>query len=117
MDSETLDDLLAECRTFCGITWKDDQADKQLTSFIKSSDSRLKSIYGGDLSYDVEDEENPDVNALARDLLIHRVFYMREKGLDDFEDNFRAELNTLYRKGQVAQYLKKQKETESNSDA
>lgn len=118
LTDETLNSLLDECRAFCGITWTDEAGDEKMKTDIKSSAHRLEDIYGGTLTFDTDDTGDSGVNSLAHDLLIYRVFYIREKGLDDFEKNFNGQLLTLYRKGQVAQYVAKQAaESESESDA
>ena len=49
---------------------------------------------------------------LGHELLIARVFYAREKALDDFDSNFRGELLTLRNYGKVKQLMARKEESE-----
>lgn len=99
--------LLSESRAYLGITWEDKSTDTLLKAHIVSSARRLESVFGGDLNF-VDGEEAYD--SLAHELLISRVFYAREKALDDFDTNFRGELLTLRNFGKVKQKMDREKE-------
>ena len=98
LNEKQMETLLSECRAYLGITWTDTQTDEQLKMFIKTSAKRIEAIFGNDLDF-TEGEEAYD--HLAHELLLTRVFYLREKGIDDFEGNFRGELLTLRNYGLI----------------
>lgn len=104
IDENTMKKLLDSCKKFLGITWDDYGTDSMLKSYIRSSVSRLSAIYGFDIVLDTDSNEAGQADFLAHELLINRVFYMREKALDDFETNFRGELLTLTNLGKVRRY-------------
>lgn len=92
--------LLGKVKSFLNISWEDTDTDTRLSDFIVSSINRLDDIAGVELDY-VDDVSNANSTYqkmcyLARELLLNRVFYMNEKGLDDFEDNYRSEVTSLY---------------------
>lgn len=104
LTDESVARLLSDVKTYLNITWDDENKDKQLKLFIKTSAKRLESIYGYSLSFDIdnpEKEEYADAEQIAYDVLLARVFYMNEKALDDFEDNYKGELLTLRNHGKV----------------
>ena len=107
LTDESIERLLSDVKTYLNITWEDENKDKQLKLFIKSSAKRLESIYGYSLSFDVDnpkDEDYADAEQIAYDALLARVFYMNEKALDDFEDNYTGELLALRNHGKVRRY-------------
>lgn len=106
LSDKDIHELLNEERTYLGITWSDTATDEMLASFIRTSARRLETIYGGDLKFtQVEGEEMSKQNALAHDLLLARVFYQREKALDDFDTNYRGDLMSLRNYGKINQAL------------
>lgn len=98
INEKQMETLLSECRAYLGITWTDTQIDEQLKLFIKTSAKRLEAIFGDDLDFTDGEEA---YESLAHELLLNRVFYMREKAIDDFESNYQRELLTLRNYGKV----------------
>lgn len=111
----TMEKLLSACKEFLGITWSDYGTDSMLKSYIRSSATRLSAIYGYDIVLDTDSDEAGQADSLAHDLLLNRVFYMREKALDDFETNYRGDLLTLRNLGKVRGYEESHKETETEA--
>lgn len=105
--------LLEEEKAYLGITWKDETTDTLLRSYIKTSIKRLESIFGADLNF-IDGEEAYD--HLGHELLITRVFYAREKALDDFDSNFRGELLTLRNYGKVKQLMARKEGSEDANE-
>lgn len=102
LSDNDLNELLKEERTYLGITWQDSATDDMLKNFIRTSARRLETIYGGDLQFVLTgDEEMSKQDMLAHDLLLARVFYQREKALDDFDTNYRGELMALRNYGKI----------------
>ncbi len=101
--------LLKEEKAYLGITWQDDNTDALLKSYITTSAKRLENIFGGDIVF-VDGEEAYD--QLGHELLISRVFYLREKALDDFDTNYRGELLTLRNYGKVKQLIERKEDSE-----
>lgn len=101
--------LLGKIKSFLSITWDDDDTDDKILDFIVSSINRLDDVCGVELDYisDTDDEEESYDNNylklcyLGRDLLKNRVFYLNEKALDDFEENYKRELVALYLQGKI----------------
>lgn len=102
-------ELLKEARTYLGITWNDANTDEAIKHFITTSARRLESVFGGDLDF-VHGEEAYE--AIAHELLISRVFYAREKALDDFDSNFRGELLNLRNYGMIKQMKDRKEDAE-----
>ena len=101
--------LLGKIKSFLSITWDDENTDDKLFDFIVSSINRLDDICGSELDY-VSDVDSKNVKYdksylklcyLGRDLLKNRVFYLNEKALDDFEENYKRELVALYLQGKI----------------
>lgn len=111
LSGEELATLLKEAKTYLGITWDDEATEGQLMNYIKQSAARLEAVYGHTLLFV---EPVTDVDYLAKDLLLSRVFYSREKALDDFEGNYRGELLYLRNKGKAKTL---QDESEVSGDA
>lgn len=102
--------LLGKIKSFLSITWDDEDTDDKLTDFIVSSINRIDDICGVELDYVNDSDENEDEKYdksylnmcyLGRDLLKNRVFYLNEKALDDFEENYKRELVALYLQGKI----------------
>lgn len=99
--------LLNKIKSFLDITWTDTNTDNQLWDFALSSMNRLDEVAGIELDYLIDetntytDELFIKLSYLGKDLLFNRVFYLRQKGLDDFEKNYRSELVSLYTMGKV----------------
>lgn len=100
--------LLGKIKSFLSITWTDTDTDNEIWDMIVSSINRLDEIAGSELDYLITPEsETTDglynkMCYLGQELLKNRVFYQREKGLDDFEKNYRGEVVSLYTYGKVA---------------
>lgn len=113
LSDDELNKLLKEERTYLGITWEDQATDDMLKSFIRTSARRLETIYGGDLKFTLTSEEEMNKqDMLAHDLLLARVFYQREKALDDFDTNYRGDLMALRNYGKVNQALQENQNAE-----
>lgn len=97
--------LLRKIKSFLSITWDDSDTDNKILDFIVSSINRIDDICGVELDYvdDNEEYSKPYLKLcyLGRDLLKNRVFYLNEKALDDFEENYRSELVALYLQGKI----------------
>lgn len=104
--------LLGKIKSFLHITWEDDETDNEIWGDILTSINRIDEIAGADLDYLVsigchcKDESKKvkiynKMSYLGQDLLKNRVFYIREKGLDDFEKNYRSEVVSLYNYGRI----------------
>lgn len=100
-------ELLGKIKSFLSITWVDTKTDTELTDYMLRSINRIDEVAGAELDYlaTAEDaDEDPLYNkmsTLAQELLLNRVFYMKEKALDDFEANYNQELNSLYLMGRI----------------
>ena len=101
--------LLGKIKSFLNITWNIDSTEQeQLLDFIIGSIRRIDEIAGVELDY-LNDSSNDEAYSndylsmcyLGRELLRNRVFYLNEKGLDDFETNYRGEVTALYLMGKV----------------
>lgn len=115
ISDEIMSALLKEARAYLGITWMDEDGDVMLKRYIVTSAKRLERIYGYDLNFDESNEENTAADSLAHELLIARVFYLREKALDDFDSNFRGELLTLRNYGKIKTLMERQTEDSDNA--
>ena len=104
--------LLGKVKSFLSITWDDEETDDKIVDFIVSSINRLDDICGVELDYlnDTYDDDGETLSYdnsylklcyLGRDLLKNRVFYLNEKALDDFEENYKRELVALYLQGRI----------------
>jgi len=98
--------LLGKIKSFLSITWTDQNTDNALWDYAVSSIYELDNIAGEELDYlyeSIQSSSNTYVSmcAIGRDLLLNRVFYLREKALDDFAKNYRGELNHLYLLGKI----------------
>lgn len=96
--------LLGKVKSFLNISWDDEETNTKISDFIITSINRLDDIAGVELDY-ISDKtytgQYMKMCYLARDLLLNRVFYLNEKGLDDFETNYRGEVTSLYLMGKV----------------
>lgn len=114
LNDDVMESLLSEVRTYLQITWKDEAMDNMLKSYIRTSAKRLEKIYGGDLNFtETSTTDTRAEDALAHELLISRVFYAREKAIDDFDSNYRGELLSLRNYGKVAQLLRRKEEADN----
>lgn len=117
LTEEQVESVLKNVRSYLDITWTDPDKDAQLKNAIFSTVTWLESVYGHDLDF-VTDPLKDDASSLsqadfiARDLLLERCRYIDQKGLDDFTDNYTAELLNLYNLGRV----KTAEEEESSDD-
>lgn len=101
--------LLKRVKSFLSISWEDEEVDSSLKSYITSSIVRLDDICGAELDYvneskeafAMESNQYYSASMMAQNLLLNRVFYQNEKGLDDFEKNYQNELLTLYLLGKT----------------
>lgn len=99
--------LLGKIKSFLSITWTDTNTDNALWDYAVESILTLDNIAGEELDYLFESVQPSPSNtyismcAIARDLLLNRVFYINEKALDDFAKNYRGELNHLYLLGKI----------------
>ena len=98
LSEATISQLIDEEKAFLHITWHDPADYQALKQYTLMSAKRLERIYGGDINWGNTAEE---ADCLAHELLLYRVFYMREHALDDFEDNFRGELMALMNMGRI----------------
>lgn len=103
--------LLGKIKSFLNITWEDQDTNTELMDMIYSGINRLDQIAGAELYYLITPQtEGTDktynvMSYLAFDLLKNRVFYQREKALDDFEKNYSADILSLYTYGKVYKHI------------
>ncbi|MGG3650952.1 head-tail connector protein [Bacillus pseudomycoides] len=83
---KTLDEtLLEDVKSRLRITWNDE--DEQINKTIKRGKAYLQKLCGTSISFDEEDE--------VKQMLIERCRYEYNNALEDFEKNFRGELQRL----------------------
>lgn len=82
-----MDELLEGLKHKLHITWNDDDAELQKT--INRAKAYFKRITGKSFSFGQDDEET--------ELLYERCRYVYNNAADEFEKNFRDELNRLIR--------------------
>lgn len=107
--------LLGKIKSFLNITWVDTDTDAELTDYINSSIREIDEIAGIELDYLLTPDKEEDdkvseklyntMSYKGQDLLKNRVFYLREKALDDFKSNYQRELVALFNYGKI--YKKK----------
>lgn len=90
------DGLLDEVNNYLDITWNDDAGDKKISGIISRGMKYLDGIAGKELNYIEEDK--------PKELLFEHCRYVRSGGLEDFQENFKAELLTLQISTQVQAY-------------
>lgn len=110
LTSQELEQLKGKIKSFLNITWTDIETDNEITDFIFSSIREIDRTAGSELDYlltpstEVHSSVKKLYNEmcyLGQDLLKNRVFYLREKALDDFKKNYLGDLNNLYILGKV----------------
>lgn len=111
LTSQEFQQLLGKIKSFLNITWTDIPTDTEITDMIYSSISDLDERAGVELDYLLQpnaitgstpaEKLYNRMSYLAQDLLKNRVFYMREKALDDFEPNYQRALNKLFLDGKI----------------
>ena len=109
--SQDINQLLGKIKSFLNISWNDTDTNSELTDFIYSSIKELDRTAGSELDYLLvpTSEQNSteadklynEMCYLGQDLLKNRVFYLREKALDDFKKNYLSDLNNLYILGKI----------------
>lgn len=98
--------LLAEVKSFLDITWDDDDVNKDVWADIVESIRWIDNLCGVEIDYLTTEETQGEAQYLslcthAYSLLKARVFYMREKAIDDFPKNYQNELTGLYIEGRA----------------
>ncbi|MBQ0111924.1 MAG: hypothetical protein KBT03_02230 [Bacteroidales bacterium] len=103
--------LLGKIKSFLNISWQDTETDVELTDFIFSSIRFLDETAGVELDYELtpqnEVKTTPadslynSMSYLGQDLLKNRIFYLREKALDDFSKNYQSDLVKLFNLGKI----------------
>lgn len=88
--------LLEEVKNFLDITWTDNDLDEKLTGMIGRGMAAI-----GRLTPFPVDWAN---NSPARTLLFNRVMYDRDKRLNEFYENWRAELLAFQLDEEVAEF-------------
>ncbi|EJS72905.1 hypothetical protein [Bacillus cereus] len=80
--NETLNEkLLEEVKSFMKVTWNEE--DQDILKSIGRTKAYLQKLYGSvPLSFDDENQ--------AKELLLNRCWYEREKSLNDFETNYKG---------------------------
>ena len=113
--------LLTDVKAYLNITWHDEDTDRKVVNYIKTSVSYLDGIAGMELDYwgdydfsAIEDvdgdvaEDKMRMSNIGKELLIARCFYLNEKAVDDFDNNYRGLVVMLYNLARVV----KKKEAE-----
>lgn len=111
LTSQDITQLLGKIKSFLNISWQDTETDTEITDFINSSIRYLDETAGAELDYlltpsreiktSQADKIYNTMSYLGQDLLKNRVFYLREKALDDFESNYRTSLVALFNLGKI----------------
>lgn len=93
LTSQDLTTLLGKIKSFLNISWTDTETDNEITDFIYSSIRFIDETAGVELDYllvptsevktTVADKIYNSMSYLGQDLLKNRIFYLREKALDD----------------------------------
>ncbi|MCU5297026.1 head-tail connector protein [Bacillus paranthracis] len=85
MEQTLNETLLEDVKSRLRITWNDE--DKQLIKTIERGKAYLQKLCGTSFSFEEEDQ--------VKQLLIERCRYEYNNALEDFEKNFRGELQRL----------------------
>lgn len=85
--------LLADVRSYLGITWVDSATDIKLTGMISRGMARLQIIAGAPLDFTLEE--------YPKALLLDYVRYANSQALEMWEKNFASELMSLHIDTQV----------------
>ena len=98
--------LIADVKSFLDITWADEDIDNELWRNIVDSIRYIDDVSGIELDYladETTEGEKPYLSlcAYGKTLLKNRVFYIREKALDDFQKNYVSDLTRLYVSGRA----------------
>lgn len=97
--------LLSEIKNFLDITWEDAAGDEKLSGIIFRGMKRINELCGTEFDYSAGSED-----AAAKDLLINYVMYARADALNDFMDNYGAEINRLQLIQEAKAYAEKETE-------
>ena len=97
MTNEISDKLLEDTKNNIDRTWKDDAADKKLSSIILRGCNRINDICGCEFDYEQENT--------AKELLISYVMYALAGALDDWLKNYSSDLNRLQLLQEVKAYV------------
>lgn len=107
LTSQDTQTLIGKIKSFLGITWVDIDTDNEINDFILSSIRFIDDTAGVELDYLITPASETNdllfntMSYLGQELLKNRVFYFREKALDDFKTNYKGELLTLFLDGKV----------------
>lgn len=97
--------LIRKIKSFLDITWEDEDVNDSVWDMIVSSANRIDEIFGQEIDYLITGKNYSGTYnkacCLGFDLLKNRCFYIRNKGLDDFEKNYSREINSLYLYGKI----------------
>lgn len=99
-------ELLSKIKSFLDITWTDTTTDNEVWDDIESSIFFIDETCGHELDYLADNSSSysdafKSLCKLGYSLLKNRVFYMREKSLDDFAKNYQGELTRIYFNGRI----------------
>lgn len=100
-------ELLKKVKSFLEITWDDEDENDTLLSHIRSSITFIDDVCGCELDYvhthssDFDDKKFFNASIRGQELLLNRVFYLREKAVDDFDKNYRSSIVALNLLGRV----------------
>lgn len=118
LTNNELQTLLVKIKSFCDVTWDNQDTDTKYIDFIKESIIKIDDIAGRELDYlnDSPTATKLDVsmNCEARELLKNRVFYFSQKALDDFDKNYASAINSLYLKGKIWKELQNAQNQNNN---
>jgi hypothetical protein len=90
------ENLLNDIKNYLDITWDDEAGDAKLSGIAERGIQYINGVAGNEMDYTIEDK--------ARELLFDYCRYARSHALDDFQKNYRHELNTLQIVQEVAAY-------------
>ena len=90
--------LLSDVRNYLDITFEDEESDRKLSGIIERGVDYLDKMAGAEQDYEIE--------ALPKSLLLDYCRYARNNVLELFEQNFRSELLSLRIGVQTDDYAK-----------
>lgn len=79
--------MLDELKSYLDFTWDDEDRERKIESYMKSSIQYLNEVAGTKIDFDTD--------LVARELLFNRVLYLDSKALPDFNENYSDMMNEL----------------------
>lgn len=100
MTGEARKELLTDVKNYLDMTYQDEAADRKLAGMVDRGMNFLDHVAGKELDYTVENQ--------GRQLLFDYCRYARSNDLEEFQNNFRADLVMLRIGNGVEDYAESQ---------